>query len=375
MSKRLSEKRSNMRDRVKQRAKQREFRSGSYLKVPNSTNWFNPQDKTYLLNFIPFIIKDPNNKNGEVGEDWYERTYFTHTQVGAEEKTYVCPAKTIGKPCPLCESRAALIKESYDQNKDEIKDLRPSERQIFNVENADKEDGLKLMDISTFGFGESLDKELREGLDEYSGFAQLKDGYTLKVRFDKTSFDNFFKADRIDFIKREEYDESVLEDVVCLDEVLVILPYKELEKIFLELDENEEPDNSHSKEDENKTESKTEKKSYKKTNSGTQENETNTHQKKKKNIEKKETKKECPIKMKWGVDFDEYENCDTCEVKEDCQKDSPKKNTPSSDSSPTSTNECDQGGTWGKDCDQLEHCFECKNWEKCKDDQDKMKKG
>lgn len=360
---RSNSRRSSMRSRVQKRAQERKFSGGSYIKIPKNVKWFNPKEDTYHLDFLPFIIKDPKNKMGNIGENWYELTYLRHTRIGGDNRKIVCP-RTINKPCPICKARKELMCD-WDNNKEDIKEWRAGERQLFNVLlHEESINSIKLFDISTDGFGEMLEKEIREGKDEWGDFADIINGYTLKVRFeDKPIGKNpYFKTDRIDFEERKDYDNSILEKTLCLDpsEILVILPYDEIEKIFLEMEEedNETSDTTaHTEETPDTTSSpKPEKKTL-----------------------PKAPENKCLVGGEWG-EFDVYNECDDCAVREKCKKDSPKnentekvteKSIDLTDSSETS--ECPHGETWGKSCDKFDQCYECDVWETCKNAQNLAK--
>ena len=111
-------------------------------------------------------------------------------------------------------------------------------------------------------FGKLLENEINEADDdEVAGFAELKGGKTLKVRFSESSMgtNKFLEATRIDFLDRDDYKKSILDDVVDLDTVFNILPYEELEAVFLE----DEGAGMAGDDDDDKPKSKSKKKSYK----------------------------------------------------------------------------------------------------------------
>lgn len=236
---------SSMRDRARKRAEGREQQGNWVIDIPEGVNRFEPKvvKGGMKLNIIPYQVTISDHPVVSKGELWYQRTYFVHRDVGSEGKARICPLKTFKKPCPICEQRDDLVKKGAD--KDLIKTLIPKERELYNVIDLDDEDkGVQLWDISYHLFGKQLEKELREGKEDYAGFAELKNGYTLNVRFesktlptkDGSKANPFFDADRIDFEKRENYKDTILEDVHELDKMLIQLSYTQLEKEFLELD-------------------------------------------------------------------------------------------------------------------------------------------
>jgi hypothetical protein len=91
-----------------------------------------------------------------------------------------------------------------------------------------------VLDMSTYLFGRKLEEEIRESDEANAAFAELSGGKTLKVRWEAKSMgtNKFVEAGRIDFLDREDIDESALDVVVDLDKAMKILPYEEIEKIF-----------------------------------------------------------------------------------------------------------------------------------------------
>jgi len=72
----------------------------------------------------------------------------------------------------------------------------------------------------------------------------LEEGYTLRIRFTEEQFgkNKFADTGRIDFEKREKvYDKSILDKVPNLDEVLVVLPYEQIEAKFFDSEEDDAP--------------------------------------------------------------------------------------------------------------------------------------
>lgn len=236
MPKYVNRMKEKMRERTEARQAERRG-GGTTLRLPDESSdvEFYKVDSTRAeLDIVPYVVSVKDRPDGvEKGELWYTRRYFVHRGVGAEENSYICPKATFGKKCPICEYASAQRKRGAD--KEVLKELKPKARDLFNV--VDLEDGgkLKVWDVSAFLFGDQLDRELKESDDgDNDGFADLEDGRTLKLRFEKKSFNknDFYAIDRIDFKPRKAYKEKILDEVVDLDKMLVCLPYEELERIF-----------------------------------------------------------------------------------------------------------------------------------------------
>jgi len=307
-----------------------------YLRLPKGVQLFKeePGEKVFL-DFVPYKVTDPyhldkDEKSGVAvpGAWWYKKPFRVHRSVGVKNETLVCPL-TFGKKCPICEYMAHQLKNKVKW--DNVKHLRPSARSLYLVipkGHKKYEERIHVWDISDFCFYELLEDELRED-ESYKAFPDLKEGYTLRIRFGTECIGEreFAKAKRIDFIERDyEYDEESL-NIPNLDEVLVVLGYEELKMKFFEIEDDviaSETDEEIVEEDEIEEETK-DKGNYIK------EKEVPTVRKKKKvkeNKEKEETsnrtvddenpRNRCPYGHRFGIDIDEYDDCDNCELWDEC---------------------------------------------------------
>lgn len=253
---RRQKKQKRERASARRRAEERQvgFDRTTY-RIPEGMSVFVPKPGKYLLDILEYEV-GKGNPWADEGQMHYERTFFVHHRVGPDESSYVCPAKTSGKPCPVCEGRQ---KEARKPNGDDelVKSLKPKERQLFLVYNhAEKDKGLQLMDVSTFNFGARLDKEINDSEDEegFVDFASWEsdEGMTLRCTFYEESFagNNFSKCDTIRFLKRkEDIPQEVLEQVVCLDDLLIIPDYDKLKATFLQVEADDDEDEDEEEED------------------------------------------------------------------------------------------------------------------------------
>lgn len=218
-----------------------------YLKLPKGVKLFKPKEGTMLLDIIPFKVGE-GNPNADEGMVHWERTFWVHRGIGANNESYLCPRKTSKSPCPICEHRAALMKKADDDDEDLIKSLAPKQRQLLNILNLkDPDKGVQLWDVSYHLFGEELVKALAtaDEDEEWDKFFLLEDGLTLKVAFGEDHYSGraFLRADRIDFRSRhKQYDEEMLEEAICLDEVLQETEYDDLKKAYREMGDDEDDD-------------------------------------------------------------------------------------------------------------------------------------
>lgn len=245
----MKKKRSSFKNKVRRDAERQKSASSNYgyLILPNGVSVFSPEPGSRVkLDIIPYEVTDANHPDkyedeqiATVGELWYKRPFRIHRNIGTANDAVVCP-RSFGKPCPICEYREKLLKEGAD--KEETNALRPSQRNLYVVIPQGvkgMEEKPHIWDMSQYLFQNLLNTELEE--DEDNGvFPDLEDGKTLKIRFDSSQIAGgraFAEASRIDFAtRRKPYDESILDIIPKLDEVLKVLSYKELEAKFLELD-------------------------------------------------------------------------------------------------------------------------------------------
>jgi len=310
--------------RTKKRAQENKNKgAANTFKLPDGAEMYKPKKGTKSIDIIPYTVTIDNHPDAEKGEQWWERTYFVHFNIGPEEKPRICP-KTFGKPCPICEERKDLMREDDEANQDLIDELKPKERVLYNIiDLSDQDKGVQLMDMSYFLFGKQLDEEIREGDDEVADFAELKGGKTLKVRWAERSLgtNTFVDASRIDFKDRKDYDDDILDDSFDLDNILIVRSYEELQA---ELHGTEAPPEESNGKKEDKSDD-----------DGDDDGDDDEEAKKKEEIkkererrraekaakaekEKGDDKDKCPHGHKFGADTDDYNECDDCDLWVEC---------------------------------------------------------
>lgn len=382
-----------------------------YLKLPKGVSVFKPEEGRMKFDILPYIVTDSNHpdKNEEIGaavegEMWYKRPFKVHRNIGSGNDSAVC-LTSFGKKCPICEYRTKRMKEGAE--KEELDALKPSQRVLYVVipkGHKKLEEIPHLLDVSYYLFQKLLNEELQED-DNNEVFPDLEEGLTLKVRFEekKIGKNAFFEAARIDFEERDEpYDESILDEIPNLDEILISLSYKELELKFFELDEVEEDDEEHLKrkskpakskkqDDDDEEEEEEEKPRHKKSarkpepeeeedddddEDDDDEEEEEPVRKYSKKAAKKPSKK--VVKEEEEEDEDEEEE----EKPKRTTKSSKKKSEPEEDEEEEEEDEkpvkkaskkessktggkCPFKHIFGKDCDKHDDCDECDKWDEC----------
>ena len=259
--KRPSQERSSARDvnfrRVRDKAKEEAHQRGGGSRkfaFPRDVDFFNPKSGRYSIDIIPYEVNCDNHPDGcERGSLWHRRPYWVHNNIGVEQQSYVCP-KSIGERCPICEELVRVRKAGG--TKEEIAALTPKQRVLYNVIVIDPPTkGVQLFDMSFHNFTKQLAQEIDIAGDDgqLDRYPCLNNGLTIQVRFGEESMGKttFAEAKRIDFKERDyNYEESILKDVICLDDLLKVLPYKELKKVFDDMaDESAEDEGEDEKRD------------------------------------------------------------------------------------------------------------------------------
>jgi hypothetical protein len=235
----------------KQRSEQNNF---GYLKLEKGMQMLQVEQEGVLeLDVLPYIVSIPNHpdKDGEIAAQntmWYRMPFKVHKNIGSGNDAIICPT-TFGQKCPICDYKKKRAAEGAD--KDELKAYNPSKRSLYAViplaqgkkgkmKEINPDRDIYIWDVSDFLFQDMLNNEIDEN-DDFAVFPDLEEGLTLCIRFEEDSFagKKFYKANRIDFDAREEgYDESILDEVPVLEKLIAVKSYKEIEAIFLELDED-----------------------------------------------------------------------------------------------------------------------------------------
>lgn len=213
--------------------------------IPNEMSTLKIEGSVKKLDILPYITK--TNPYVEPDCLHYERTFFVHRQVGADKRDYICPHRTLNQRCPICEYVRSLD-DKDPQQRELLFSLLPKQRQLWLVIDLDDTDkGVQLWEYSYHLFGKILKSFLDADEDEkYIHFHDPADGYSMRVLFEEESIGNssykFWKAISIDFKKRKEpYADELIESLPCLDELLIVHPYDELEAIFQHAPDDEGP--------------------------------------------------------------------------------------------------------------------------------------
>ena len=226
--------------------------SSSYFKAPAGVGYYSigdTKDGYQTVNFLPFRIGSPKHPEvaagrAKVGDYDFVLDVFVHRNLGPGKKSFICPQKTYGKPCPVCQE----VNKLYDAGQeDAARALRASRRAIYAVQVVDEkghgEDKVRVLDVSHYGFAKDL-MSTAASLLRGKGvipFADLDGGKLVTWKCEEQTIGKngkWQKATTFQFDDRqEEIPDSLLEQVPSLDEGLIIPTADQLEKAMYGEDE------------------------------------------------------------------------------------------------------------------------------------------
>jgi len=322
----------------------------------STIQFFQPAIGRNSINIIPFEIQSKNHplvRNGsmEIGELDYCLDIWTHRNVGPSESSVICLKRTYGKACPICEEAAKLAEMG---KKKEAHDLRSSRRVFYNVEDTRRKPGfLQVFEASHFLFEKELIDEARNDEDGEGGFVDFADpenGSVIKFRCSKESrggFDfNEFKS--FQFADREESVDELLEKAISFDKYLNVPSYEQIQEVLYGADEDEddgEPSKPAKKGGKNPSRDESEDDD----DTGEDEDEGDDSSSRVKKGAKRPAKNESEEDE--GEDDDEDGGRTSKPVKKGGK--APAKG------------KCPHGHAFGVDADDFEECEECDLWHKC----------
>ena len=220
--------------------------TASFLKLPQGVSLYPLKPGKASLDVIPFVA-GKNNPMADAGKLWWERTFHVHRNVGPNQSTFVCPARTLNKPCPVCEDKARIMKGDPDEEEVKLaKDLSPKEWQMVKVvDRNDTEKGVQIIATSFHRFGDEVQNAVNMGEDDESleTFWHPEGGKSLRVLWAEDSMGKtkFTRAKKVDFKDRGEEIEEELIDAICLDDLLIIPDYEKLKSLYESGEESDAP--------------------------------------------------------------------------------------------------------------------------------------
>lgn len=248
--------RSAMRERLKARmhGSQKSKDDGAvtfstYYELPANVSEWKPtgdkKGKEHFFDIVPFqvgdkypLTRDPDTDRAvrlEKGDWTYLLDVWVHRGVGPDNETVVCPRKSYGEPCPICEHAQELLADEDDkeERKKIFGDKMPKRRVMYNVlvyDNADEEEkGVQVFEVAHW----FMEKELQEAATLPRGGGQIfyadpVDGKMIYFKIVKRG-ENKIEFTGHKFMDRDyEITDDIIEQAHCLDSFLKVYSYDEL---------------------------------------------------------------------------------------------------------------------------------------------------
>jgi hypothetical protein len=250
------------RDRKRQQRESREKATGSsYLDLSKyeDVEFFKPKKGTNHIRIIPYEVSVDNNENAEPGYLFWEREIGVVFNVGPEE---VAVVPTVAGSKKLRKHLQELVREDII-DEDEAKKHYTKRRLLYNVQDLDSDepDKILLWDFSFHLFQKQLDAELDEN-EQYDAYVDLKEGYSIKVRFKEKKFGGnaYLEADRIDFEEAEDLDDDIVDQCYDLD---TIVKFTDADELMALIEDEGEPEGEEDEPEEKPKRSRRSRKSSK----------------------------------------------------------------------------------------------------------------
>jgi hypothetical protein len=201
------------------------FRSERYIDeiVFDDFSFFVPVEGKNAIDVIPFIhatdlFKAQGKSKGDIS---LMLDVFVHKSFNQRYSRCICPRRTFGKPCALCDERDRLRALGEDEYKDEIASLKPKHRTIMNVvslkENEDDEYNgqIQVFDETQWFFAKELVEEAESDVDSHGDAVDWytpEEGKSVVFRANKNKKFNYFTYKSFTFDERDEaYPEDIVE--------------------------------------------------------------------------------------------------------------------------------------------------------------------
>lgn len=387
------DRREKLRNKMRNDAKNKDSGGGGKRLLDISDypdiSFFKPKVGTNNIAILPFIlgtnlfakVKD----NSAKGDEDYILDIWAHTFIGPGQDSFVCLAKTFGKPCPICEEIQSMQKDG-SISKETLDQIKAKRKSFFNVVDLDDEEkGIQIFDVAHFLFTKELLEEAETG-DEFVMFADLDEGKNIKFR---AANDNFkgrktLRYKNFSFVDRDPIDEAVLEDTFPLDKMLRVCTYEEIRDAYYGA--GDDPDSDEEDHDDPAPETEAPAKSGKMSflalrtgRESAKKEEPEEEEDDQEDTEEDTPKKSSPMRSrkpaapakKQEEPEDEEEEPEDEEEQEPVK---PKKSAPPAASGKKeSSSKCPSGYKFGADCDEYKECASCDLWEACAEENDKGK--
>lgn len=379
-----------MRERAREQAREQQSGGNSYITIPRGNvdiDWLplkaDRKGKCRVsLYALPYESIGFNYTDKiEPGALFYKRTFYIH-KIGPEEIKVICPAKTFGRRCPVCEDLNELMKDR-DANEDTIKAYKAKQRELslwYDPEAQAEE--LYLQDISYHLFGSLLNDEIEEVADDDPWFADPDSGVVTNIRYNEKSFGKatYFEAEKIDFeLTKRVPPEWAIDHGYDLNAFLKEMTYDQIAAIYNGVAEEHDGEEQQREEQSARTRERStrERQTSDQEPAAETRTRTRTRAEKEPEPEPEPAGDECPYGFTFGEDYGKEKRCRRCENADGCEKaTSVAEPEPEPDKGDDSADgKCPEGLRYGHDCNTSNSCKKCKVWSDCDDLNEQLSKG
>jgi len=207
-------------------------------KLPKGMGFWKCSDEKHIVDFIPFIAGPdmPKVSGGGIkeGEFTWLVDLWVHWNIGVLQHPYICPARTNGEPCPICE-HLQQNKDTY--TKEEYNDIKAKHRTVYLIwchdNSTEKEKGIQLWEVAHFFMEYNL-KEIAErprGGGTVLYFDPDIGKNVVFTRRGKGAGNTEFIGHRFDD-RQEPIPDKILDQSFPLDSVIKYATYDELHDAF-----------------------------------------------------------------------------------------------------------------------------------------------
>jgi len=232
----------------------------SFLKLPPGVNVYKLKAGKAKIDIVPYVA-GKRNPDAEEGMLYWKMVFWVHRNIGPNRDTVVCPAKTIGKPCPICEEYNRQMRTNPDDEEyKQIQELKPKEWELMQIRDREaKEKGLQILPLSFHRLSDKIAEQVSMGEEgqNWENFWHPKGGKALLVNFgeDTSGKNKYLRAKGVNFLDRQDLPDGLIDKGLCLDDCLIVYKYDKLVELFGEPDSKTEEENTESEETETETES------------------------------------------------------------------------------------------------------------------------
>lgn len=292
--------------------------------------WFCKGEEAHIIDIIPYLTSKNHPDPAVKQDEWaYVLILGVHEGIGVGNQSFICPAVNFRKKCPICEERRGLMEnEKLEYDDPKVKALEAKRKTIYNIicYDNDKEQakGVQIWTVAHWNFERhiiELSKATPRGGGHVPFASPEKEGKSIAFRREGKGFqDTKYLGHR--FVDRDYIiPDEILNSAKCLEDIICVPTYEELYEIFYakKTEEKQEPSKPAPVEEEKK---KKEEEVPPAVGRGNRLRRTAEDTK----TEKKSTEdipetiiKKCPMPNgKFGSDLDNYDNCKSCPVWDDC---------------------------------------------------------